>query len=236
MNPIFNSISVFRPQPPPLWYVTNGENTVGPVATNLLMRGVEHGRVPDYCQVRAARGTWRELMAVREIAAMHTLPGAKSSPNLELEDWSERVAGMRDDDELCHSVTWLSLMATGAESAMLHFRSRSPHSRALVTRSVLGPMPNDRLGHPLPEEDFVLRSARLGLPVVGPPYGRAEDALAMRFAHTSGGVGAAAMIPIFVAGELAAMLELARPGHSFRRADLLRAERLVQGSLRQRAN
>ena len=236
MNPIFDSLSVFRPVPPPLWYVTNGDLTVGPVATGLLMRGVEHNRIPDYCQVRASRGTWRELTSVREIAALTTQPGTKSVPNVDVNDWSERMSGMRDDDELCHSMTWLALMATGAESAMLHFRSRSKHSRALVTRSVLGPMPNDRLGHPLPEEDFVLRSARLGLPVVGPPYGRAEDALAMRFAHSSGGVGAAAMIPIFVAGELTAMLELARPGHSFRRNDLLRAERIVRGALRQREN
>ena len=234
MNPIYDSISVFRPQPPPLWYVTNGELTVGPVVTGLLMRGVEHGRVPEYCHVRAQRGTWRGLTSVREIAAMVTKPGVKSSTTLELDDWSERMLGMRDDDELCHSVTWLSLMTTGAESAMLHFRSR--HSRSLVTRSVLGSLPNDRLGRPIAEEDFVLRSARLGLPVVGPPYGRAEDALAMRFAHTSGGVGAAAMIPIFVAGELAAMLELARPGHAFRRSDLRQAERMVQGALRQRAN
>ena len=236
MNPIFDSLSVFRPVPPPLWYVTNGDLTVGPVATGLLMRGVEHNRIPDYCQVRASRGTWRELTSVREIAALTTQPGTKSVPNVDVNDWSERMSGMRDDDELCHSMTWLALMATGAESAMLHFRSRSRHSRALVTRSVLGPMPNDRLGHALPEEDFVLRSARLGLPVVGPPYGKAEDALAMRFAHSSGGVGAAAMIPIFVAGELAAMLEVARPGHAFRRNDLLRAERIVQGSLRQRQN
>jgi hypothetical protein len=184
--------------------------------------------------VRAQRGAWRDLVGVREINAMLTLPGTKPAPNLELDDWAERMMGMRDDDELCHSVTWLSLMATGAESAMLHFRSR--HSRSLVTRSVLGPMPNERLGRPLPEEDFVLRSARLGLPVVGPPYGRAEDALAMRFAHTSGGVGAAAMIPIFVGGELAAMLELARPGHGFRRNDLRRAERIVRGAILQRTN
>ncbi len=233
MNPIYDSISVFRPQPPPLWYVTNGDLTVGPVATGLLMRGVEYGRVPEYCHVRASRGTWRNLTSVREIAALHTKSSPNSSAGLELEDWSQRMLGMRDDDELCHSVTWLSLMTTGAESAMLHFRSR--HSRSLVTRSVLGSLPNDRLGRPLPEEDFVLRSARLGLPVVGPPYGRAEDALAMRFAHTSGGVGAAAMIPIFVDGSLSAMLELARPGHAFRRNDLLRAERIVRGALR-RAN
>ena len=39
--------SVFRLEPPPLWYVTNGELTVGPVVTGLLMRGVEFGWKDD---------------------------------------------------------------------------------------------------------------------------------------------------------------------------------------------
>ena len=70
----------------------------------------------------------------------------------------------------------------------------------------------------------------------GPPYGPTEDALAIRFAGSRGGVGAAAMIPIFIAENLSAMLELSRPGHAFRRSDLQRAERLVQQALRTRAN
>ena len=44
------------------------------------------------------------------------------------------------------------------------------------------------------------------------------------------------MIPIFMGGTLAAMLELSRPGHAFRRSDLQRAERIVQRALRQRLN
>ncbi|MEI9953814.1 MAG: hypothetical protein WDO74_33770 [Pseudomonadota bacterium] len=43
--------SIFKQTPPPLWYVTNGELTVGPVVTGLLIRGVEAGRVPEFCQV-----------------------------------------------------------------------------------------------------------------------------------------------------------------------------------------
>jgi len=225
--------SVFRPQPPPLWYVTNGELTVGPVVTGLLTRGVEYGRVPDYCRVRAFRGIWRDLESVREIAALN----GKSKPSITtpslLAELGRSVERIKHEDDLCYDVTQLSLIATGAEAAMFHYRGRA--SRALVTRCVLGPVSNEMLGRPLSEHDPVLRSARLGRPVTGPPYGVTEDALAIRFASSRGGVGGAAMIPFFVGGTLTAMLELSRPGRAFRRADLQRAERMVQRVLRARA-
>jgi hypothetical protein len=226
--------SVFRPQPPPLWYVTNGELTVGPVVTDLLCRGVEYGRVPDYCHVRAFRGEWRGLTSVREIAALMSKPNITAPSEEQYAEWMRPVERVKDESELCHTAAWLSLVATGAESAMFHYRTR--YSRSLVTRSVLGPMPNDMLGYALSEHDPVLQSARRGRPVLGPPYGPTEDWLAMRFARTSGGVGAAAMIPVFDESGLVAMLELARPGHAFRRSDLLRAERIVQRALGQRQN
>ncbi len=227
-------ISVFKSLPPPLWYVTNGELTVGPVATDLLRRGVEYGRVPEYCQVKAARGTWRELLGVREIAALGTKPNAKAPSEEQFAEWARPVERVKDDMELCHTLTWLALIATGAESAMFHYKSKN--ARELVTRSVLGPLPNDQLNCGLHPEDPVLSAARDRRPVVGPPYGPAEDALAKRFAATSGGVGAAAMIPIFVQGTLTGMLELARPGHAFRRSDLVRAERIAQRAVYSRAN
>jgi hypothetical protein len=226
--------SIFRPQPPPLWYVSNGDLTVGPVRTSLLMRGVEFGRVPDYCQVRAFRGEWRGLTAVREIAALMSKPGIGAPSENQFAEWARPVERMKDDSELCHTAAWLALVATGAESAMFHYRTR--YSRSLVTRSVLGPMPNDMLGYALSEHDPVLKQARLGRPVVGPPYGPTEDWLAMRFARSSGGVGAAAMIPILDSNGLLAMLELSRPGHAFRRGDLVRAERIVQRAVRHRQN
>ena len=120
----------------------------------------------------------------------------------------------------------------GGESAMLHCLERS--TRAMVTRSIVGKIPNDGLGYPLPEHDLVLQVARRNKPVSGPPYGPIEDALAMRFATSRGGVGAAAMIPIPMHGSLSAIFEVARPGHAFRRADLQRAEQLVQRMLRMR--
>jgi hypothetical protein len=228
--------SLFRPQPPPLWYVTNGELTVGPVLTGLLMRGVEHGRVPEYCHVRALRGTWRQLVSVREIAALNSKVSMLSQPlnHDALSEMSRPFQRIRDEDELCHDVTRLSIMATGAESAMFHFVGRK--TRSLTTRCVLGPVSTERVGYTLSEHDLVLRSARLARPVLGPPYGPTEDALAIRFATSKGGVGGAAMIPFYVDGTLMAMLELSRPGHAFRRTDLQRAERIVHRALRQRVN
>jgi hypothetical protein len=225
--------TLFPVRPPPLWYVTNGELTVGPVVTGLLMRGVEYGRVPDYCCVRPYRGNWRELLGVREISALHRKLDAQAG-SAQTAEWQRAIAGIRDEDELCHTVTWIAMLATSAESGMFHFRGRS--SRTLVTRAVVGPLPKDRLGYPLPEDDLLLRAARQGKPVTGPPYGATEDALAMRFAYSRGGAGAVAMIPVFAGGSLSAMLELSRPGHAFRRQDLQTAERLVQRALYQRAN
>lgn len=226
--------SVFRLEPPPLWYVTNGDLTVGPVVTGLLLRGVEAGRVPEFCHVRTYRGDWRGLSSVREISALNSKAFAKAPSQEQLAEWGRPIERIKDEMELAHTVTWLSMVTTGAESAMFHYRGR--FGRSLVTRSVLGPMSTERLNYPLPESDLVLISARFGKPVFGPPYGATEDALAMRFASSKGGSGAVAMIPVFVGKELTAMLELSRPGHAFRRTDLQRAERIVQRALRQRTN
>jgi hypothetical protein len=226
--------SVFRVEPPPLWFVTDGELTVGPVVTGLLMRGVEHGRVPEDCHVRPYRGNWRTLLGVREISAL-TRKKPAATPNADqLIEWGRPAERIKDEMELCHTMAWLSLVATSAESAMFHYRGRS--ARTLTTRAVLGPMPKDRLGYSLPEDDLLLQSARQGRPVTGPPYGPVEDALAMRFACSQGGAGAVAMIPIFTGGSLTAMLELSRPGHAFRRTDLQTAERIVQRTLRRQAS
>ena len=234
MSPITFSPSVFRPIPPPLWYVTNGDLTVGPVTTSLLIRGVEHGRVPDYCDVTAHDGLWRNVHCVREIAALSSKVGPTTPTEEQLVEWTRPGSRIRDEEELAHTITWLSLVTTGAESAMFHYRSRN--SRTFFTRSVLGPMSTDRLGRALPDWDPLLEAARFGKPVMGPPYGPVEDALAMRMATSAGGVGAAAMIPIFAGGALRGMLELSRPGHAFRRTDLQRAERIAKSVVTRQTN
>jgi hypothetical protein len=217
------SPSVFRFHPPPLWFVSNGEISVGPVNTTRLIRGIERGRVPEDCQVRAFDGVWRGLTRVREIAVLNGK--ASSEPTgAQLAEMGGTVARLRDEELLFHTVVRLCQALTGAESAMFHYRGR--HGRALFTRVVTGSVSNARLGYPLSEFDLVLQSARQGIPVQGPPYGPVENDLSKRFESSSGGVGAVAMIPILVAGELTAMIELSRPGYAFRCNDLKRAERI----------
>jgi len=217
------SPSVFRFHPPPLWYVSNGEVRVGPVNTSVLIRGVERGRVPEDCKVRAFNGAWRGLTHVREIAVLQ----GKASPEPaqeQIAEWGGFVARVRDEELLGHSVLRFALTLSGAESAMFHYRGR--HGRTMFTRGVAGSVSTARLGYPLSEFDLVLRSARQGIPVQGPPYGPVEDELAKRFATSHATVGAVAMIPILVAGELAAKIELSRPGYAFRCNDLKRVERI----------
>jgi hypothetical protein len=233
MTQVALSPSVFRPLPPPLWFVTNGELTVGPVTTSLLIRGVEHGRVPEDCDVSGYDGQWRNVHCVREIAALGSKVGPKPPNEEQLLEWT-RASQRRDEEELAHTVTWLSLITTGAESAMFHYR-RANASR-FFTRAILGPMSTERLGQALPENDLLLAAARQGMPVMGPPYGPVEDALAIRMATSAGGVGAAAMIPIFSGRMLRGLLEVSRPGHAFRREDLIRAERMARRVLARHAN
>jgi hypothetical protein len=140
-------------------------------------------------------------------------------------------ARIRDQDEVCYQVTRLAIALTGAESGIFHFRERRASS--LTTRCVLGPMSKEMLYERLSPMDPLLRWAHAGTPIFGPPDGPAERALAKRFATTQGGVGGAAMIPIFVGTSLRAMLELSRPTRAFRRDDLQRAERVAQRALYQ---
>lgn len=225
--------SVLKSNPPPIWYVTNGELTVGPVLTGLLMQGIDKGQVPEYCRVSADLARWRKLDGVREIAARKRPQSSAAEAAEALRELEHANECIRDEDERLHHVTQTAMLVTRAESGMLHLRDGG---RRFATRALLGPMPDDLRGQALSETDPVLRSALLGKPVVGPPYGPEEDALAMRFAASEGGVGSAAMLPIFVGSSLVAMLELSRPGHAFRRSDLKSAERVAQRALQQRAN
>src|SRR4051812_18638368 len=62
-----------RPAPggAPEWLVYNRGVTVGPVRTDLLLRGVIHGRVPSTAWVRQTNWqNWREVGRIREVSAL----------------------------------------------------------------------------------------------------------------------------------------------------------------------
>jgi hypothetical protein len=158
-----------------------------------------------------------------------------SGPSFEqLTEWTRFLQRVRDEDELCHTATWVSMVLTGAETAIFHYSGAQ--GSTLFTRSILGPVVNGRVGSPLSEFDLVLRSARRGLAIQGGSCGVLENGLAKRLGASAVAGGALAMIPFFAEGQLRAMLELGRPGHAFRRNDLLQAEGLVQRALEARCS
>src|SRR5690348_17342135 len=97
-----------KTNPTALWVVSNGEVTIGPVRTELLLRGIQHGRVPLDCQVRAAGSDeWRPLDALREVAALNGQPGSVG----DFQRAAAEIADARDEQEV------LLLLLHGAAAA-----------------------------------------------------------------------------------------------------------------------
>ena len=60
---------------PARWYVTNGDTVVGPVGTDLLLRGITSARIPDDCMVmQESWSEWRNLVEIRELSAIGPVP------------------------------------------------------------------------------------------------------------------------------------------------------------------
>jgi GAF domain-containing protein len=208
----------FWSDPAPRWLVTNGETTVGPVPTELLLRGYLGGRIPDHCHVRQEGWrAWRPLGGIREIGSIKRRrePEPAGAPN-NLGEAVSRLPYTGDAGELLAAALQLAAQALAADAGLVH-RYRAPLGLP-VTSAVFG-VPPDRLGQVLPECDPAYRRARKGLSLVGGPYhGLAERLLAERLQHDRPMLSVA-MTPVVVSGKLVALLELGRTDHPFRADD-----------------
>jgi hypothetical protein len=223
-----------RKKPPPLWFVTNGDVTVGPVTTNLLVRGVLHRRVPSDCLVRERTWrAWRHVERIREIAALRRNQARYGTVVVDRTRWSLAKAGheafqklgrdlarARDPGEVLLLSLTETMKETGACVGAIH--RRRPPQVGLVTSSVMGPGMINRLGRVVSVDDPVIAMAARGNWLCEPPRdggssGRVRDRLG-EFPACSG----VAMIPVLCAGRLYAIIELGRPDHGFREADVCR--------------
>jgi hypothetical protein len=211
------------PKSAPEWLVSNGSVTVGPVRTDLLLRGVIHGRVPSSAWVRQTGWqNWRELGKIREVSALsRVLDRRVDEPALEpwsLKESAEAVAQAADAGEALLLALHAAAQATSATVGLAH-RVREP--LLLPTTSCVFEAPIERLGQVLPWFDpaFVLaRSGRASLlPGSGEP-GALQQVVSTRLSTGRPLVGLA-VLPIMVNGELCAMLELGRSDHPFRASD-----------------
>lgn len=201
----------------PRWLVTNGSTTIGPVHTELLLRGYMGGRIPEHCQVRDVRwGAWRPLDGIREIGSLKRRLARSAERPLNLREAATRLPVTQDVGEL---LTWaldLAVQTLDANAGLIH-RYRSPVS-FLVTSSVYG-VPPECLGDVLPATDPSYLLALRGKGLCGSPYlGVTERVVAERLQH-DGPLRSVTTTPIVASGRLVALLELGRTDHVFRSDD-----------------
>ena len=200
----------------PRWLVTNGSTTVGPVHTELLLRGYLGGRIPEHCSVREVRwGSWRPLAAIREIGRLKRRLARDAEP-VTLREVSQALPGTKDVGELLTAALQLAALALDANAGLVH-RYRSPLTLP-VTSAVFG-VPAERLGEVVAETDPSYLLALRGKGFCGNPrHGVMERLVAERLQHNAP-LASVAMTPIMVGGRLIAMLELGRTDHVFRMDD-----------------
>jgi hypothetical protein len=204
--------------PTPRWLVSNGATTVGPVATDLLMRGYLGGRIPEHCQVRELRwDVWRPLAGIREIGGLkRRLERGIDECPLNLQDATARLPVTRDVGELLASCLELAARALEANAGLIH-RHRSPLALP-VTSAIFGADP-ERLGEVLPPGDPGYGLAQRGRGLCGSPQqGLAHRLVAERLTQDAPMISVA-MTPIVASGRLVALLELGRTDHPFRADD-----------------
>lgn len=198
--------------PSPLWVVSNGEVTIGPVRTELLLRGIRHGRVPLDCRVREAGSEeWRDLEQLREVRALR----GKSGSVGDFQRAAAEIARARDEREVLASLLGGAAEATRATRGLLHVE-RAP-LELLVTSIALGGL-EDNLGQVVSPHDPAYQLAKTGQRLAGKPSdGTAERLLAERLGDRR--LAGVVMIPLTFGTHLAAMLELGREGRCFRQSD-----------------
>lgn len=207
----------------PEWLVCNGGVTVGPVRTELLLRGVIHGRVPTSAWVRQTGWeNWRNLGQIREVSALSRMLERRvdesESPAATLREGVDAVAQASDLGEALLIALHASAHATSATSGLAH-RVREP--LLLPTTSCAFEVPSERLGEVLPWFDpaFALARAGRGRILSGSgTRGSVQHAVSARLSPGAALAGVA-VLPIRVNGQLWAMLELGRSDHPFRTSD-----------------
>ena len=204
------------PSQSPRWLVTNGDTTVGPVHTELLLRGYMGGRIPLHCHVREVSwGSWRPLERIREIGNLKRRLARDTAP-LSLRDALSHLPVTQDAGELLTSALGLAALVLDANAGLVH-RYRSPVATP-VTSAVFG-VPVERLGEVLASSDPSYLLALRGRSLCGNPrHGLVERLVAERLQHDAA-LSSVAMAPVIAGGRLLAFIELGRTGHVFRADD-----------------
>jgi hypothetical protein len=217
-------------KPPPLWFVTNGQHTVGPVRTDLLLRGILHRRIPDDCLVRELRWShWRKLDEIREIRTLWTAqalgdPEPVATARRLLPNADRWLAGASDPSEVLLFALQAAVTLTGATAGIC---TRERGGRAVVSYARGA---DALLGTELEGDDPVVALAHAGHGTIGEPgAGPVEATIFDRLSIAA--LGGVAMVPIRHRHGLVAVIELGRADHPFRERDAAVLEALAQSTV-----
>lgn len=201
--------------PPPLWWVTNGDVTVGPCNTSLLVRGIRSGKVPQHCYVRDTRSVvWRRVTEVREVRAVGCWDAPVSN---ELAGLETLLRLTRDEEEALHLALEVASRKTHAVVGVAHWFENPRHPP--ITRFVRGNT-TAQIGSQLSLGDPVTLMARNRSIAVG--RGATTEPLtgsATRLFGRPDHVGGIAVLPIFGRRGIAGIVELGKDDLPFRSSD-----------------
>jgi hypothetical protein len=203
-------------EPTPHWLVSDGDLIIGPIATELLVRGVQNGRIPPECSVcSTAGGDFRPIDQVREIRAARSAAGA--GRRVDARNAVQWLADARDASEVLLLALHAACELAFAEIGAL-YRVRFPLDLPVLSASC-GDACLD-LGEIVPRRDPAWQIAQEGEPVaLRPRLSAAARAMASRLCIDRDPQGLA-IVPIRGATELFGVVELARFDHPFRAADV----------------
>ncbi len=231
---------------PPLWFVTNGDVTVGPVTTNLLVRGVLHERVPADCMVRERKwSTWRSVERIREVAALRRAQASGGDVMIEPARWREvpaapspfeafeqRLHRANDPSDVLRECLMEAMRTTGAWVGAIHRRG-APRS-GFVTVCTSGPKSTRRVGRKIPFDDPAALLAFEGRSLCEEPDPDAPSWTVRNRLGAFPACSGVAMTPLVCADRLYALVELGRPDHAFRASDfekIVAITRIAEGRL-----
>jgi len=210
----------------PRWLVSNGAKVVGPVSTDLLLRGLECGKVPPDCLIRDKDwSAWREAHQIREVRSWSRsqLGEAEGDPE-ELADTCLSLA--HDIEEVVSFSLDAAMAALGAQIGVAH-RVREPLWLP-VTSCVQGLDPEGSLGEVIWQYDAAYATARQGRIVLEPVgASSASRAIGTRLWRPECQPVGVAMFPVLQREGVVAMIELARTDHPFRSSDAKTLTRLA---------
>lgn len=212
------------------WYVSDGSTTYPVETVEALVQQIASGYWGEGCHAwRAPWSQWRPIESLREVQALRRAQRSRGTAWRPEHDWSleasqsfrlskivAAIASASDESE-CIAIALQGMIQETSANVGLAHRPRNVLG-PLETRTAVGDEVVGQLGGVIESSDAAVRSARLGAFILNLPHtSLAGDVSAKRLGGRR--VQSVALVPIHCGAGLAAVIELGKYDHAFRRSD-----------------